>query len=410
MLNKDTWKEIFDTIKKNKLRTFLSGFTVAMGIFIFIILFGFGNGLKNSFNAFFIDDNVNTIRIYPTTTSIAYKGYEKNRKIKFINNDIIDIYNNFKNDLDDITLRVEEYSEVKYGEISNSYSIRGVSPPHQNAELTIMMNGRFINEYDVINQSKHIVIGRLVAEDLFKNKNPVGEYIFSGNHSWKVIGVFQDEGGDREERMIYVPYTTLQKIKKNTDELDQIILIYNAKMSYAESVFLEEKLEVFIKNKKLISPEDNRGIYISNASEELEERKEFASVLQIIVSFIGIGTLIAGVIGISNIMVFVVKERTKEIGIRKALGASPKNIISIILQESIFITTISGYIGLIFALAILKLVGNTLQENYFITNPNIQTSSAIFATILLILSGAIAGYLPARRAAKIKPIIALRDE
>jgi putative ABC transport system permease protein len=175
-------------------------------------------------------------------------------------------------------------------------------------------------------------------------------------------------------------------------------------------VKLESRLEKFIKKNKFISPQDNRGIYISNTSEELQERKKFASVLQIIVSFIGIGTLIAGIIGISNIMVFVFKERTKEIGIRKALGATPKNIVSIILQESIFITTISGYTGLIFAFAVLKLIGNTLQENYFITNPSIDTLNAIFATILLIVFGAIAGYLPARKAARIKPIIALRDE
>lgn len=409
MFNSDTWKEIFDTIKKNKLRTFLSGFTVAMGIFIFIVLFGFGNGLQNSFNLSFIDDNVNTIRIYPSSTSIAYKGYKKNRTIELTNDDINRIENKFKSDLDDITVRVNDYAQVKYKEVSNGYSIRGVSPPHQLAELTIMMQGRFLNYDDIKHMRKHVVIGRLVAEDLFKRENPIGKYIFAGNHSWKVVGVFQDEGGDNEERMIYVPYTTLQKINKATDELDQIIVIYNNNISYAESVMLEKRLEQFIKKVKFISPDDNRGVYISNTSEELQERKRFASVLQIIVTFIGIGTLIAGIIGISNIMVFVVKERTKEIGIRKALGATPKNIVSIILQESIFITTISGYAGLIIAFGVLQLIGDSLQLDYFITNPNVKTSNAIFATILLIVFGAIAGYIPARRAAKIKPIIALRD-
>ena len=202
MFNKDTWKEIFDPIEKNKLRTFLSGFTVAMGIFIFIILFGFGNGLKNSFNEYFIDDNVNTIRLYPTSTSIAYKGYEKNRRIKLTNDDIEKISTKFKNDLDDITLRVGDYTEVKYKENANAYRIRGVSPAHQLAELTIMMQGRFLNEDDIKDKRKYVVIGRLVAEDLFKNEDPIGKYIFGGNHSWKVIGVFQDEGGDNEERMI----------------------------------------------------------------------------------------------------------------------------------------------------------------------------------------------------------------
>ena len=409
MFNTDTWKEIFDTIQKNKLRTFLSGFTVAMGIFIFIVLFGFGNGLQNSFNLSFIDDNVNTIRIYPSSTSIAYKGYKKNRAIELTNDDINRIENKFKKELDDITVRVNDYAQVKYKEVSNGYSIRGVSPPHQSAELTIMMHGRFLNYDDMKYKRRHVVIGRLVAEYLFKKENPIGKYIFAGNHSWKVIGVFQDEGGDNEERMIYVPYTTLQKINKDNDKLDQIIVIYNNNITYAESVKLEQKLELFIKKVKFISPDDNRGVYISNTSEELQERKRFASVLQIIVTFIGIGTLIAGIIGISNIMVFVVKERTKEIGIRKALGATPKNIVTIILQESIFITTISGYVGLILAFGVLQIIGDSLQLDYFITDPNVKTSNAIFATILLIVFGTIAGYIPARRAAKIKPIIALRD-
>ena len=161
---------------------------------------------------------------------------------------------------------------------------------------------------------------------------------------------------------------------------------------------------------EVISPDDNRGVYISNTGEQLENSNNFASVLQIVVTFIGIGTLIAGIIGISNIMVFVVKERTKELGIRKAIGATPNSIILMILQESIFITTISGYAGLITAMITLKIIGNNLQEKYFISNPYIASSDALFATLILILFGAIAGYIPARKAANIKPIIALRDK
>ena len=209
--------------------------------------------------------------------------------------------------------------------------------------------------------------------------------------------------------MLYVPYTTMQLIQKNSDNINQMIVTYDAKMTYAQSVLLENKLEAFIKNKKNISPDDNRGVYISNTGEELEKSQDFASILQIIISFIGIGTLIAGIIGISNIMVFVVKERTKEIGIRKAIGATPKSIIGMILQESIFITTISGYAGLILAMITLKIIGNNLAEKYFITNPYIDTGNALWATLILIFFGAIAGYLPARRAANIKPIIALRN-
>ena len=410
IFSKDSWREIFDTIKKNKLRTFLSGFTVAMGIFIFIILFGFGNGLQNSFAKYFTDDKVNTIRIYPSSTSLPYKGYAVNRRIEFTNQDLVEIKEHFKSKVKDIVVRNTNFFQIKYKEKSNNYQVRAVSPGHKEAEMTIIMQGRYLNEGDVTNRKKHAVIGRLVAQDLFNDKNPIGQYIFGSNHSWRVIGVFQDEGGDREERTLYVPYTAMQEIQKNNDKIEQMIVIYNPEMDYAESIILEKKLENFIKKKKFISPEDNRGVYISNTGERLENSKNFEWLLQIVVSFIGIGTLIAGIIGISNIMVFVVKERTKEIGIRKAIGATPKSIIAMILHESIFITTISGYTGLIFAMITLKLIGNSLEEKYFISNPYIETGDAIWSTVILIFFGALAGYLPARKAAKIKPITALRDK
>ena len=410
IFSKDSWREIFDTIKKNKLRTFLSGFTVAMGIFIFIILFGFGNGLQNSFAKYFTDDKVNTIRIYPSSTSLPYKGYAANRRIEFTNQDLVEIKEHFKSQIKDIVVRNTNFFQIKYKEKSNNYQVRAVSPGHKEAEITIIMQGRYLNEGDITNRKKHAVIGRLVAQDLFNDKNPIGQYIFGSNHSWRVIGVFQDEGGDREERTLYVPYTAMQEIQKNNDKIEQMIVIYNPEMDYAESIILEKKLENFIKKKKFISPEDNRGVYISNTGEQLENSKNFEWLLRIVVSFIGIGTLIAGIIGISNIMVFVVKERTKEIGIRKAIGATPKSIIAMILHESIFITTISGYTGLIFAMITLKLIGNSLEEKYFISNPYIETGDAIWATVILIFFGALAGYLPARKAAKIKPIIALRDK
>ena len=275
--------------------------------------------------------------------------------------------------------------------------------------LTIIMKGRYLHEGDVLNKTKHIVIGRLVEEDLFQKENALGKYIHENGNSWRVVGVFQDEGGDREERNLYVPYTTEQRMTNN-DEVDQMIVVYDKNMSYEQSLTLEKELDAYIKNLKIISPKDNRGIYISNTGEQQENSRQFASVLQIIISFIGIGTLVAGVIGISNIMVFVVKERTKEIGIRKAIGASPRSIIAMILQESIFITMISGYAGLVVAILILNSIGDSLMDKYFISSPYIETSNAIWATIILIFFGALAGYLPARKAAKIKPIIALRDK
>ena len=408
VFSKDSWKEIFDTIKKNKLRTFLSGFTVALGILIFIILFGLGNGLQSSFSMFFTDDQVNTIRIYPSTTTIPYRGYESNRQIKFTNKDVKKIKENFKKKIEDIVIRNSYYTMFSYKQQANTYRVRAVSPGHKSAEKTIIMKGRYLHEGDILNKTKHVVIGRLVEEDLFKKENGLGKYIHEGGNSWKVVGVFQDEGGDREERNLYVPYTTEQKLRNN-DEVEQMIVIYDKDMSYDQSLVLERELDGYIKNLKIISPKDNRGIYLSNTGEEQENSRQFASVLQIIISFIGIGTLLAGVIGISNIMVFVVKERTKEIGIRKAIGATPASIIAMILQESIFITMISGYFGLVSAILILNSIGDSLMEKYFISSPYIETSNAIWATIILIFFGALAGYLPARKAAKIKPIVALQD-
>ena len=198
-------------------------------------------------------------------------------------------------------------------------------------------------------------------------------------------------------------------MEKATKKIGSIIVAFKPEIGNSGALAFEKQLREYLKQKKFIAPSDSKGIFIRNVSDDLKRNQQFASALQVIVTFVGIGTLIAGIIGISNIMVFVVKERTKELGIRKALGASPKSVINMVLQESIFITTISGYVGMFFAVLILKNTGDRL-EDYFIKNPYINLSTAFFATIVLILFGAIAGYVPAKRAASIKPIVALRDE
>ncbi len=409
MFSRDNWQEIFETIQKNKLRTFLSGFTVALGIFIFVVLFGFGNGLTNTFNIFFGNDATNVFFVFPGRTTMPYQGYKANRKIEFDNNDLLDIKKKYPLFLEYITPRITRNGLVKYNNKSNSYTTRAVAAAHQYNEKTIIMNGRYLNENDIQKKTKTAVIGRLVRQDLFKDKNPIGEFINISGSAYKVVGVFQDDDGDNEERTIYIPHTTRQLIEKNTDKIDQIIIGFKPKIGYAGAMAFQTSLEKFIKNKKNISPKDEKGLFIRNISDQLKQNQQLATVLQIIVSFVAFGTIIAGVIGISNIMVFVVKERTKELGIRKALGATPRAVIGTILLESVFITTISGSIGMLLGVALLKSLGKSLDA-YFITNPNINMSVAIFATILLILCGGLAGYVPARRAAKIKPILALRDE
>ena len=410
MFSRDSWQEIFETIRKNKLRTILSGFTVALGIFIFVILSGFGNGLQNTFKEFFVDDATNVLRIFPGRTSKPYKGFKAKRRIELENSDIEAIKINFPLFLEYITPRISRGASVKYNNKSDNYTTRAIAPSHQASEKTIIMEGRFINEADIKNKTKYAVIGRKVATDLFGKEDPMGKYLDVGKIAFKVIGVFKDAGGDNEESYIYIPYTTRQLIEKANDNVDQIIIAYKPSIGHSGAISLEKKLRLFLKKRKSIDPTDQSGIFIRNVADELKRNEDFAGVLEAIVIFVAIGTLIAGIIGISNIMVFVVKERTKELGIRKALGASPKSVILMILQESVFITLISGYFGLASGMLLLKNIGTALEEDYFIKNPYVDLSTAMISTLILIIFGGVAGYIPAKRAARIKPIIALRDE
>jgi putative ABC transport system permease protein len=410
MFSRDTWREIFDTLNKNKLRTFLSGFTVALGILIFVGLVGMANGLQNTFESLFAQTDSNVLYLFPGRTTIPYQGYKSQRRIRFENSDLHDIKDNFPMFVEYISPRIYRNALVKYREESNNYTTVGVDWGQQFAEKTIMMKGRFINQEDVKNKTKNAVIGRLVEQDLFGAKNAMGKYIDVGGSVFKVVGVFQDDGGDNEERQIFISYTTRQLIEKNTDRIDQIVIGFKPELGYTGSVALQRNVLKFLKDKKYISPQDQNGIFVRNVAEALKQTQDFTRVLKIIVALIAIGTIIAGIIGISNIMVYVVKERTKEIGIRKAIGATPWSVISTILLEAVLITTLSGFSGMLVGIAILRSIGNKLQEDYFIMDPSINTGLALFATILLIICGSLAGYVPAKRAANIKPIVALNDE
>ena len=410
MFSRDTWREIFATIGKNKLRTFLSGFTVALGILIFITLYGMGNGLINTFDKFFSQDATNVIYLFPGRTSMPYKGYKSNRTIEFDNTDLADIETNFPMFLQYVSPIIRRSALVKYKQESNTYTTQGVDWGQQFAEKTVIMKGRYLNHRDIAEKTRNAVIGRLVEIDLFGSENSLGKYIDVGGSVFKVIGIFQDEGGDNEERQIFIPYTTRQLIEKNRDEVDQIVVQFKPELGYTGAMALESNLRKFLKDKKYIHPDDRNAFFIRNVTDNLKQNQEFAGALQLIVTVVAFGTIIAGIIGISNIMVYVVKERTKEIGIRKAIGATPKTVISTILLESVFITTISGFVGMLIGIALLRSLGDNLADDYFITNPYISMGVAIFATVLLIVFGGVAGYVPARRAARIKPIVALRDE
>ena len=334
------WQEIFQSIGKNKLRTFLGAFTVALGIFIFTVLFGMGNGLKNTFDKFFSDDATNTIFVRPGTTSKAYKGFKEGRRIQFENEDLELLKKELGDRIEYLSARVYKGVQAKNKNESGAYTIRSVHPDHQFIENTIITDGRFIDGNDIRNKTRVVVIGRLVEEDLFKKENALGKFLELNGITYKVVGVFKDEGSDEEERNIYAPVSTIQLIHKNTDDIDQIALTFNKALGVSGAKKIVVDITRMLKEKHFIAKDDRSGIFVRSVFDNYQQNMQLANVLQMIVLWIGIGTLFAGAISIGNIMVFVVKERTKELGIRKALGATPGSIVGLILQESIFITAV----------------------------------------------------------------------
>lgn len=410
MFNIERWKEIIQSIQKNKLRTALSGMTVSLGILIFIILFGLGEGLKNSYSDLFLNEANNVIFIYPGKTTKPYGGFRTNRRIELKNEDIIAVKEEFSNSLEYINPRLNASEPIKYKLESFQFTIDAVAPSNQLIEKHVLMKGRYINEKDIEDFNKVVVIGRLVARDIFKDEDPIGKFLNLGSRAFKVVGVFQDTSGDTEENKLIIPYTTRQQILKGSDVIGTLALTFDQSIGGSGAIKLSDDIKSFLKKRKSVDPSDPSGIRVRNVADELNRSMQFANVLQIIVTFVGIGTLIAGIIGISNIMVFIVKERTKELGIRKALGAQPDEIIKMILTESIFITGLSGFLGMIIGILILNSLDTSALQDYFITRAGVDFGIAFGATVVLIVFGIIAGYLPAKRAAQIKPIVALRDE
>lgn len=409
MFDLDRWREIFEAIGKNKLRTALSGFTIAFAILIFTLLFGVGNGLKHTFEREFAGDSMLSIYLWAGRTTKPYKGMQSGRRIQFDNSDYQFMMDEFDENINALSPMIRRQSQVSYENNQNSYQLRAVYPNYQVLESIEMMEGRFLNMLDLERRSKIVVIGRLVEKDLFGQLSGMGKQINVNGISYKVIGVFSDPGGDNDERYIYTPFSTIQHLYGNTDHVDNFGMTYNPELSVDEAIVFGNRLERRMKERHLVSPNDQRAVRVNNYAEGNRDVSMFMMVLNFIILFIGIGTLIAGVIGISNIMVYIVKERTKELGIRKALGATPRSIITMIMMESVFITALAGYAGLLLGTTILESIGDGL-ESYFIINPSVETYVVVGATIVLILAGMIAGYIPAKRAARIKPIVALRDE
>lgn len=407
MFDLDKWQEILSTIKKNKLRTFLTGFSVFWGIFMLIILLGAGNGLENGVNKQFEADATNSIWIYTGQTSMPFKGFKPGRRIIFTNEDYDATKREIKN-IDQISARLNVWQEttLSYKGEYGTFIIVTVHPGTKYLENLTITDGRFLNELDITKNRKVTTISKLVRDALFKEVDPVGEYINVNGIQFRVIGVFEDH--ERDMDRIYIPISTAQKIYTG----DNIIHNYSFSTKSAtveESHKIVDQVRTLLASRHKFDKNDRRALHINNNVEEFQKFQNLFAGIQLFIWIIGIGTIIAGVVGVSNIMVIVVKERTKEIGIRKAVGATPNSIIGLIIFESILITGFSGYIGLVLGVGLLELIAPHVQSDFFI-NPEANFQIAVGATILLVVAGTIAGVIPARNAARIKPIVALRDE
>ena len=410
MFRLDAWQEILETVRRNKLRTILTGFAVAWGIFMLVVLLGSGKGLEHGVEYQFRDDAVNSIWVSAGRTSNPYRGMQPGREIQFTNEDYTDV-----------TTRVAgvEYSsarfwifgnqQVVYGNETGSFTIRSVHPGHKILERTKVVSGRFIDEYDIRDFRKSAVIGQLVAEALFKEESALGKIITIGGIAFQVVGVFDDEGNEREREFIYLPISTAQRAFGGANKISQI-LYTTGDASLDQTQDMAKETRQLLAAKHTFDPEDLRAIFVNNNVENFQRIMALMTGIRLFVWIVGIGTLIAGVVGVSNIMLVAVAERTKEIGVRKALGATPRSIIGLILQESVLITAVAGYLGLVLGILALEGLSKAVAGAEFFKDPSVDLKVALYATLLLVLAGAIAGFFPARRAAAIKPIEALRDE
>jgi len=420
MFDTDKWQEIFYSLKQNKLRSFLTAFGVFWGIFMLIVMLGSGNGLQNGVTQGFGDFATNSVFIWTQRTTVEYKGFPKGRFFNYDNDDIIAIQKNIKN-IRYLAPRLRAGGfgggdNVIRGLNSGAFQINGDFPDFNNIDPVNIDEGRFINDIDIEQKRKIVVIGTRVKEALFEpDENPMGEYIRIQGVYFKVAGVFSSkksgEQGDRENQGIYMPFTALQKTYNYGDIVGVFAITADDDVSVSS---VEEATIKLLKQRHLIAPEDDQAIGHFNVEERFKQMKGLFMGIDGLIWLVGIGTLLAGVIGVSNIMLVIVKERTKEIGIQRAIGATPFKIMSQVITESVFITAFAGYIGLVIGVGIIELVNFALiksgTDSNMFRNPEVNFQIAVTALLILVISGAIAGFIPAKRAVSIKPIDALRSE
>ena len=413
MIDYDKWVEIFSSIRRHKLRTFLTALSVWWGIFMLVLLIGLGNGLQNSVKHNFSDDAANSLWIFPGRTTMPYKGLPAGRYIQMTNTD----YDRIKSieEVDHITARFYLRGEftVKYKKKVLTYRIRCVHPDHQVLENTEMKKGRYINEKDIKEFRKVCVIGQIIADDIFgKSREPIGESLTIKGVDYKIVGVFHDGGSRREMEYVYLPVSTAQRVESANGRLNQL-MVTMGDIPLKETLKVEKRVRQELATLHKFDVKDQQALYIRNQASEFQEFQTVFAFIKGFLWFVGIGSIIAGVIGVSNIMLIVVKDRTKEIGIRKAMGATPNSILAMIMQESVFLTAIAGYIGMISGFILIYglnylLVSNEVELEFF-RNPEVDFKTILYALILLIVSGGLAGLIPALQAVRINPIIAMKS-
>lgn len=414
-------KEIWSTSKRNKLRTSLTGFAVAWGIFMLIFLLGAGNGLINAQLQQSTRFLANSMRVFPGETSKAYKGLKEGRSIMLNDKDILISNKTYGQYVDDVGGRLEQYNvNINYGDnYVASQSLVGVAPTHPKIDKTELIAGRFINEIDMKEQRKNVVLSRSQAKELSKDyRSLVGKNVKISNLNFQVVGIYKDDES-RNNTEAFIAYSTIKTIYAKGDDAGSLeFTIKNLKTKEDNKQF-EKNYRASINNNHQAAPDDERTIWLWNRYVDNIQMNQGIAIMQTALWIVGLFTLLSGIVGVSNIMLITVKERTREFGVRKAIGAKPWSILKLIITESIIITSFFGYIGMVCGVAANEIMDATIGHTTVDTglfkaamfvNPTVGIGTCIGATITIVIAGTIAGLIPAIKAARIRPIEALRAE
>lgn len=414
-------KEIWSTSKRNKLRTSLTGFAVAWGIFMLIFLLGAGNGLINAQLQQSTRFLANSMRVFPGETSKAYKGLKEGRSITLNDKDILISNKTYGQYVDDVGGRLEQYNvNINYGDnYVASQSLVGVAPTHPKIDKTELIAGRFINEIDMKEQRKNVVLSRSQAKELCKDyRSLVGKNVKISNLNFQVVGIYKDDES-RNNTEAFIAYSTIKTIYAKGDDAGSLEFTIKNLKTREDNELFEKNYRASINNNHQAAPDDDRTIWLWNRYMDNIQMNQGIAIMQTALWIVGLFTLLSGIVGVSNIMLITVKERTREFGVRKAIGAKPWSILKLIITESIIITSFFGYIGMVCGVAANEIMDATIGHTTVDTglfkaamfvNPTVGLGTCIGATITIVIAGTIAGLIPAIKAAKIRPIEALRAE